>query len=142
MEPAIEVTKETTKKTLKIEFKYCNSVAYEKSKLFRSHMFKVIDDKDFILKAFNDLNGEVLEFYENFYLDMLKTDRRCERDLLNDSSIKRSDIEIIDRNDLGETQSMADLYYERQEGISAKKSAAKKLSNQKKKLKLEAEANQ
>lgn len=90
---------------MKLKYKYCASVAYYAAKLFKKHKFKVIDDRESILKAFESEDESILTFYEDFYKDMLKNDRACEKDLFNFSTPEK----IKDHSDRDDDLTLAEL---------------------------------
>ena len=69
-----------------MRFKLCESVAYYNSKYFRSHAFKVRDDRDFLLRAFKANDTTTLDFMEAFYNALLK-DRNCEKDIFSKNEL-------------------------------------------------------
>ena len=47
-----------------------------------------------VLKAFNTSDDNILSYYEALYIEMLKTDRACEADIMN----KSTPLEINDQS--------------------------------------------
>lgn len=90
-----------------MSYKLCESVAYYNAKYFRSHAFKVREDKEFILAAFQANDTTVLEFMERFYEKLLK-DRACEKDIYSKNELTMTYIgentEPVDFGDLKRTR--------------------------------------
>lgn len=71
---------------LKKKYPLCTSVAYYASKVFRSHSFKVTDDREFIRSIFKKLDIDTLIFMEYFYQKLL-LDRTCEKDVFSKNAM-------------------------------------------------------
>lgn len=68
---------------LKKKYRLCASVAFYNATYFRTHKFKVVEDKEMILSLFENKDEKSLTFYELFYSEILKKDRTCEKDIMS-----------------------------------------------------------
>lgn len=70
-------------KELKQKFPMCWSVAFKDARYAQRHQFKLKDDKETILSYIRAKRYDLLEYMEQFYWALKKSDRRCERDIYN-----------------------------------------------------------
>ena len=66
----------------------CFAVAYCGSTYFRYHAFKVREDREFILRLIASKDLKNLDYMEQFYKDLYKEDRDCEKDFYSRNDFK------------------------------------------------------
>jgi hypothetical protein len=102
---------------LKKKYRYCASIAFYNSRLFNTHRFKVQEDREIITRAFRSNDDKTLEFYEKFYVDMLKNDRTCEKDLSSRVTFE----DDLTRYTTDDALTIADLMHEKRNANADKR---------------------